>query len=223
MRRLTYAALAAASAIALYSSTAKATVVICTTPNCAPTDENVLVSPATSSVTVIGTTQTTGVTGTYTSSTDLLEGPSSGQARVGATDSLLNSLLFTLDGGATFTSAVFNLSPLSGNQNNEATQVFINYILNGTSYSQPFTIGTNGSNWFGIYGDAGETFTSIGFTADPITTGISDMRQLRLAGVATSTAVPEPGTWMMLVAGLAVVGFSLRRRRRSGRHLLQIA
>ena len=222
MRRLTCAALAAASAIALYSGSASAAVIICTTPNCAPTDENVLVSPATSSVTVTGPTQNTGVAGTYTSATDLLEGPSSGQARVGATDGLLNSLLFTLD-GATFTSAVFNLSPLSGNQQNEATQVFINYILNGTSYSQPFSISSNGSNWFGIYGDAGEAFTSIGFTANPITTGISDMRQLRLAGVATSTAVPEPETWMMLGIGLAAVGFSLRRRRRSSRHLLQIA
>ena len=37
---------------------------------------------------------------------------------------------------------------------------------------------------------------------------------LRLAGQATVTALPEPGTWLLLGTGMAVVGAIRRRRRR---------
>lgn len=32
-------------------------------------------------------------------------------------------------------------------------------------------------------------------------------------GVAASAGVPEPGTWMMMIAGFGAIGWSLRRRR----------
>ena len=36
---------------------------------------------------------------------------------------------------------------------------------------------------------------------------------LPLGGTVTINAVPEPGTWAMMLIGFGAVGFALRRRR----------
>jgi hypothetical protein len=46
--------------------------------------------------------------------------------------------------------------------------------------------------------------------------------QVRL-NLNTATAVPEPGTWAMMLLGFGVVGASMRRRRRIAGNLLQMA
>ena len=40
---------------------------------------------------------------------------------------------------------------------------------------------------------------------------------------ASTTAVPEPGTWAMMILGFGALGYSLRRRRRSTGMLAQLA
>lgn len=35
------------------------------------------------------------------------------------------------------------------------------------------------------------------------------------SGIGISTAVPEPGTWMLMIAGIGLVGWQLRRRRQT--------
>jgi hypothetical protein len=223
MRKLSLLAAAAFAATVFASSPAQATVVICTSPNCTATDENVLVTAATNVTVVNGTTNNTGVAGTFTSSTDTLNGNANGQADVSANDGLLSQLTYTIDSGWYFTSAVFNLFPLPGNQNNEATSVFIQYwdpILG----MQTETVSTNGQNDFGIYGNAGEQFIAIGFAADPSSTGIQDMRQLRLGGVAQVGQVPEPSTWALMLLGFGATGIAIRRsRRRKGTLATQLA
>ncbi|MGX7953456.1 hypothetical protein ACWPM1_12965 [Tsuneonella sp. HG249] len=177
------------------------------------TDENVLVDTGTGA-TINGETNNTNVDVTFTSTTDAsLVGDANGQADVGSADGLLNGLTFSLASGFGFKTAEFNLFPLSGNQSNEATSVFITYVLNGISYQITQSVDTNGQNRFGIYGTAGETFTSGGFLASPSSTGIQDLRQLRLGGVAAISAVPDAATWMTLLIGFFGLGFVLRRRQ----------
>lgn len=39
----------------------------------------------------------------------------------------------------------------------------------------------------------------------------------------TVAAVPEPGTWALMLLGFGAVGYSMRRRRRQGAHIFQAA
>jgi hypothetical protein len=197
---------------------AYAVVNVCTGNNCVATSENVLVNAASNVSTVTGTTQTTNLTVLFTSATDpLLNGSANGQADISSADGLLNGLTFSLADNATFASATFNLFPLPGNVANEATSVILSYFdpLLGVYGSQ--SISTNGQNFLGISGNAGERFTSVTFIGNPATTGIQDLRQLRLGGAAAAVtpSVPEPSTWAMMLFGFAAVGTAMRRRRRS--------
>ena len=91
----------------------------------------------------------------------------------------------------------------------------MNYTLaDGTICSITRTIDDNRQNFLGITGNAGEIITSAGFTADPTTTGISELKQLRLGGVAALGAVPELASWMLI--GMAAVGFIMRRKVNTG-------
>ena len=99
-----------------------AAVSVCSGANCVATSENVTINRASNVATVTGETRNSDIGVLFTSATDMLNGNASGQAPVSAVDGLLNSLTFTLAGGATFGSATFNLSALPGNQVNEATQ-----------------------------------------------------------------------------------------------------
>ena len=156
----------------------------------------------------------------FSSATDgTLVASANGQAKVGAKDGLLNAISFSLgdiDGESFgFQGAVFNLVPLPGNKPNEATSILLNFALSdGTISSIAHTIGTNGNNWIGIYGNAGEVFTSVGFSANPSTTGISEIRQVRLGEISPiSGAVPEPSTWALMLLGFGVVGGAMRSRK----------
>lgn len=201
-------------ALAFSAAPANAAVLICTGANCVSTDGNVLVNKGTGS-TVTGSVGGVGLT--FTSSTDsTLVGGANGQARVESGDGLLNALTFTIQSGYGFESAIFNLSPVPGRARNEATSVFLTYLLSdGTTASITKSVATNGNNWFGIYGDAGEVFTSAGFIANPSTTGIHDMRQVRLGGVSQlAAAVPEPATWALMLLGFGLIGGAMRSRRK---------
>lgn len=195
---------------------ANAAVVLCTGANCVDTDENVLVNADTAPV-ITGNYNNSDIDVTFTSSTDpTLVGGANGQASVGSLDNLLNQLTFTIENGFGFTAAIFNLTPVPGNAMNEAVSVFVNYRLaDGTMSSITQAIDTNGQNFLGITGTNGEVFTSAGFTANPSTTGIGELRQLRLGGVAAIGAVPEPAAWVMMLLGMAGVGYSMRRKSKA--------
>lgn len=196
------------------ASPATAAVVLCTGNNCTPTDENVLVEAqitTTLGTAVTGLTNSTEVEVEFTSGTDILIGSANGQADISSADNLLNSLTFSLASGFGFTGATFNLFPLPGQEMNEATSVVISYTTTTGTGSQTLTIDDNGQNFTGIFGNAGELFTSVTFTGDPGTSGIQDLRQLRLTGVQALAVVPEPSTWALLILGFGIIGGTMRR------------
>jgi hypothetical protein len=209
--------LAIAACLAL-PTPALAVVNLCDGPGCTATDENVLVIKGSNPVT--GETDQTHAGVLFTSSTDALTGDANGQSEVASQDGLLNDLKFTMADGNTFGAATFNLFPLAGNQSNEAISVILTWLLSdGTTASQTFAIGTNGQNFEGIFGTAGERFTSIEFLANPNTTGWDDLRQLRLGnilgpgGVPTPFAfAPEPSTWITMILGFGMIGWMMRRK-----------
>ena len=221
MKILKKVSLATAAASAFFamgaSMPANAAVVLCTGGNCVNTDANVLVNSGSGSV-ITGNYNNSDVDVTFTSTTDTtLVGGANGQASVGSLDNFLNQLTFTIENGFGFTAALFNLVPVPGNAANEAISVFVNYRLaDGTMASITQAIGTNGQNFIGITGTNGEVFTSAGFTGSPSNTGIGEFQQLRLGGVAAIGAVPEPAAWIMMILGMAGVGFSMRRKEKNG-------
>lgn len=73
-----------------------------------------------------------------------------------------------------------------------------NTLANGDQLSS----NTNGVLY--VYGDAGETFTSLGLSSR---SNSFEIDNLRIA------AVPEPATWALMIGGFALAGAALRRRK----------
>ena len=90
-------------------------------------------------------------------------------------------------------------------------------LVNGTDFGTCAicNISDSGQNKFIVSGGG---ITSLAFTFDP---AISTARQFRVEGV--SPAVPEPGTWAMMLFGFGAVGFAMRRRRSSPSLRLRVA
>lgn len=163
---------------------------------------------------VEGTTDS-GVKVFFTSTTDVLSGAAAGLATVESVDGFLSQLTFMLETGYTFETAEFNIEPLQGNKNPfEAAALLIEYYDPTLQSYGVKSINVSGQNKLGIYGDAGEKFIGVSFTASPSTEyGFTDLKQLKFGGIAPIGAIPEPSTWAMLLLGLGVVGASMRRRK----------
>ena len=66
------------------------------------------------------------------------------------------------------------------------------------------------------WGSSSGTFTSIDASSLHLASGtVLDTSQLCTNGTVSITAVPEPGTWALLFAGMGVVGLRLRAQRSS--------
>ncbi|UUR08235.1 PEPxxWA-CTERM sorting domain-containing protein [Sphingomonas glaciei] len=213
--------LAAAGAALALATPASAAIIVTPSPGAVQPDENVLSTTNMTGTTVMGTTNQTRTSvsvrsGAPLAGTETLSSmDSNGQARFAATDGSLDAATIFLTGGGSFTSAEFNLfNALAGTT---SVTIFVNGVA---TTSSPFLLG-NGQNFFGFQATAGDRITSIGF--DTNGTGVVDLRQVRLGGV-TMTAVPEPGTWAMMLLGFGAIGASMRRnRRRSTAKLMQMA
>jgi hypothetical protein len=215
----------------LGTSPASAAIQLCyvtgaTQPQCPATTSNVNVNTETGLVIGGHLNDNPAQLLTFTG-TEALAGDGSGQASVGALDTLLNTAVTFALTGATFNLATFNLSPLSGNNPNEATSVQVSYIPTFGGSPLAFTLDGNGNNFFGIYGDAGEQLQSITFGNFLSSgNGIESINQVRVGGVQSDLVinplgpVPEPATWTLLLVGFGAVGASLRTRKmKTGRRL----
>jgi hypothetical protein len=92
-----------------WCSAAQATAIFTLGNNPQPTEENLLLNYNITGATVFGQTQTSNITGSFSSSTDTLTEPSSGQARIEALDGLINDITNTVPGGS-FTDFILNPS-----------------------------------------------------------------------------------------------------------------
>ncbi|UUR06948.1 PEPxxWA-CTERM sorting domain-containing protein [Sphingomonas glaciei] len=202
--------LAATSALAVAVATpASAAITVTASPGAVQPAENVLANTSATGTTVTGNTNQTNTSVSITSNERITSTTSNGQSRFSAADgSALDQATIALTAGGTLTSAEFNLF------NAAADTSSVSIIVNGVA--QIFNIG-NGQNFFGFSATGGDTIRSIAF--DTNGSGVVDLRQVRLGGVAA--AVPEPGTWALMLVGFGAVGVSMRRRRTT--HIAQFA
>ena len=192
-----------------------ATIINCadTVGVCIVTDENVIVNNGSNQTSVTGSTQNSGVSVLFTSTGNLLDS-ANGAASVSASDQVLENLTFALLGGATFQTAMFNITPLDGQQNAFKTASAIFTFSDGTFSTQ--SLSGNGNNQFGVTATGGVGISSVSFVSLGSGLGVESLRQLRLGGVSLVTAaVPEPATWAMMLLGFGAMGVSLRRGRRT--------
>jgi hypothetical protein len=150
---------------------------------------------------------------TFTTVGNLLFSPSNGAARITATDGSLENLEWHLtDLKTAFDLGVFNINtPNRGGATNVTVYAY-NQI--GTEFSGAFSLSGNGQHFFTVDANNNDLISSIRFVA----TGgaVEDVRQVRIEGVESITAVPEPSTWAMMMLGFAGVGFMAYRRRNQG-------
>jgi hypothetical protein len=213
MRTYLLGAALAVTALTGFAGSAHAAVTVCQSAGCVQPSSNVLFNTDQTGNPVTGSLNNNPAMVTFTSNESLTTTASNGQARIGATDGTLNFLTFGLANGATFSEVEFNLNALSSGV---ATITFLGAggtVLNTTVAN----ISANGQNFFDALGAA---FTSVQIST---TASLSDVRQVRVGGIAAAVAaVPEPTTWALMLLGFGAVGYSMRRRR-SARPILQMA
>jgi hypothetical protein len=162
-------------------------------------------------VTILGNAD--GVVVQFTSDGQLLTTqPGNGLAFIrGVDDALITSAITVSLPGYTFGDISFNAFCQHGGSDSCTTDgntlVISAVFADHTSYTfTPPPEMTNGENRYTAYA-VGSTFTSVTISS----LGFSRLEQVKLSEIA---AVPEPGTVVMLVSGLAIVGAARWRRRR---------
>ena len=173
------------------------------------TDESVLLSTGVTGNPVTGVTNLSGTEVTILGNENLTL-PADGQARVEAADGGLTYLQLSLsDPGYGFSSLIIDFNAIADG----ALTIGAHDQFGGT-FSSDFFLGGTGENFFTLVTINGQLFTDITFTS---TVDLSDAGQIRLGGVTSlggNSAVPEPGTWAMMLFGFGAAGNSMRRRRR---------
>lgn len=129
-----------------------------------------------------------------------------------------------------FSTSTLGLTETSNLNNSFATPVLIGSqtffggslagLLNFTSLSAGGVAATVGDDGFGIFLKSGQTtgtgVTEFIFGYDDFIRGADDNHDDFIVRAVVTSAVPEPGTWAMLLSGFAIVGSLVRRRRSNG-------
>ena len=170
-------------------------------------------------------------TGSPTGSGFLVLGPpNTNQGAEPATGDQGDNYLSVLGGG----NAVFTFSdPLSqvgmDYGSADAYNTFVVFLASGGSYSftgqqilNTVPADANGNQAPGaqngrltFYAGAGDAITGIRL--------VSSRNSLEIDNIGIISAVPEPGTWAMMLIGFGAIGFTMRRQRRSQGGLAQLA
>jgi len=159
-----------------------------------------------------GATNNTGFIIEFSGAGESLTG-NGGQARVEGTDGSFTTLTLApqLPGGS-FSTLVFNLDV-----NVSGSVEFTVTPLVGAAFVQSFDVSGNGQNFFGIETTLDTRIRSVSLVLSnnantPSGSFIfgNDMSQVRIGGA--DSGVPEPGTYVLVGAGLVALGWHRRRR-----------
>jgi len=182
---------------------ANADIVILPGPGNIPGDENVLYNEdglLDNGPVVQGITNQSDLIVNFFDAFEDLTTPSGGQARIEAVDGGFTDLSIALDGVPnTFTSLILNLNAIADGSVDFTVQQAVGDPFMGT-----FDLDGEGENFFRIIASNGQLMTQVTLHTD---VDLQDISQVRIGG-----AVPEPGTFLALGVGLAVL--VARRRRR---------
>jgi hypothetical protein len=203
-------AAAAGSLGLLAASQAFATITVTSTAPFPPNPpENVLLNANAAGTTILGTTNQTSTAVRFTTSTDTLNATSNGQASITSLDNALNTLNISLTNpNLGFSAFEFNLD---SNTTSALTLVFTDQFGHTQTGTQTFNVGANGSNFFDAVSSNGELITNVAVSG----ANLSSVGQVRLGGVTAITrAVPEPGSWALMIFGFGGIGAAMRARRR---------
>ncbi len=176
-----------------------------------PGEENVLLNNGTSGSTVSGTTNQSGVTTNFTSATQILSEPSSGQARIEATSGgsqvALTDISSITSATGPFGDLIFNMfiGGTIGTSGGTATISVLDNLGFTSTFSE--TLG-NGQNFLTVVASAGESIDSVAISY-PV--GFTDLRQVRISGV-TAPTVPDSGATLSLL-GASLIGLAFLRRK----------
>jgi hypothetical protein len=171
-----------------------------------PDEDNILLMDMTTGSPVTGVTNMGGITVDFSSTTDSLTEPNSGQARVGSTDGAVNDLNIFVPGGD-YTDLIINPFLDDSPDGSATVDVTTNMGLSTFTYDL-----SNGSNFLTIVASGGEKITNTEITSD---SGFGDLRQPRISGaeIGTTPVVPEPCTLALLGSGMLPLIGTLRRRK----------
>ena len=211
LNRKLLSAVAAASLMAM-AGTAQAAIYITAGPGGPNPDENVLFNTGgQTGTTITGHTNTTNLLVNFTGLEQIHA--AGGQADITGVDGGFKYLEWSMDDPSIGYSDL-KLNILA-NLNGQVTLTFYDQL--GNDYSGVFNISKNGQNFFQAHVDAGSLITLAKLET---TKDITHVQQVRLGGFETVSEVPEPATWMTMIAGFGMVGFALRRKSDKVRQVL---
>ena len=207
MAKTIFAAVAT-TALGLAAPASAAIVVVIGAPG-VKTDENVLFQNLGPAALIVAPTNK----GTNVSFTgqETLDATAGGQAKISGADGDFTALnFFATDLTTGFGAVKFSLGGLKGPESPDDVSATIRFF---DQFGAATTI-TNapldsGQNWFAAFATMGSVISrvEIGTSAD-----IRDARHFRIATTNIAGVVPEPATWLMMIAGFGLVGGALRRR-----------
>jgi hypothetical protein len=214
---------AAALAAATLATPASAAIIISTGGNTAQGQTVQFNTQQTNQTTVTGTTNQTNTLVDFTrqGAGGNLSSDAAGQAVVvnsGTSNPsyLTGTVWVDLFGNTAASYIEFNLPGIPGTPPPaEASTVLIQALsTDGLSVLQSgtFNLDGNGQNYFNITGTNGDTFGGFRITLNPADTGVSALQNVRVI-TSVAGAVPEPGTWALMLLGFGGVGVSMSRRR----------
>jgi hypothetical protein len=183
-----------------------------------PGEENVLLNSGATGSTVTGTTNLTGALVDFSSATQTLSEPSSGQARIAAVNGsgaqvALQDVTITVP-HSTYQDLILNPFLNGGHGPGAPGNATVTVVANDGTFQFTYALG-HGQNFLTIFATGGEKILSTNLSAG---NGFTDLRQPRISGIAS---VPEPST--LTLAGLGCLGVLAsawwRHRSRSIRSL----